>query len=130
MLFITGCQTVPYEGKARDVKRRPQIDGVISLAVDHRPEDRSKAEEKMKANCGVYPVKVLEEGEVAVGQAVQVSGKETERKSTEAEVGKLFGIPLISGEAGGKDTSTSSVTTSIKEWQISYKCDTKASVRR
>ncbi len=127
LAILTGCQTMPYQGQARDVKRKPQQEGVISIALDHRPEDRQKAEEKMKSNCGMYPVKILEEGEVAVGQSTQVSGRETERASTKRKAGSLFGIPIVTGEEAGKDTSSSTVTTSVKEWHISYVCEAKRS---
>lgn len=128
--WIQGCQTVPYQGQARDVKRKPNAEGVISIAMDHRPEDRAKAEEKMKSNCGNYPVEVLEEGEVAVGQSVSTTGRETDRASTKRQVGSLFGVPLVSGEEAGRDSSTNSVTTAVKEWHITYKCNTKAANRR
>lgn len=121
-LVYSGCQTVPYEGQARDVKRKPQEEGIIAIPTNYKDEDRSKAVQKMQSNCtpGVY--KILEEGEVAVGQETKVSGRETERASTERSAGKLFGIPLTTGEAGGKNTESSQVTTSLKEWQISYRC--------
>lgn len=130
ILTLVGCQTVPYQGQAREVKRKPQTEGVISLALSHRPEDRDVAQQKMASNCGAFPIEVLEEGEVAVGQATEVKGKEKDRASTEQKVGQLFGIPLITGEAGGKDTETSSVTTAVKEWHISYKCNKRASAKK
>jgi hypothetical protein len=128
--FITGCQTVPYQGQARDVKRKPQTEGVVAIAVNHRDEDRQKADEKMKSNCAPYPVQVLEEGEVAVGETTTTDGKETERKSTERSMGSFLGMDLKSGEAAGKNVSSSSTTTKVKEWQIAYKCEHKASAKR
>lgn len=121
-LFVVGCQTIPYQGQARDIKRRPQAEGVIGIPLNFRDEDRAKAESKMKSNCNPGAFKVLEEGEVAIGQETKSSGKETDRASSERKVGSLFGIPVTSGEAGGKNTESSQVTTSVKEWQISYKC--------
>jgi hypothetical protein len=129
LVLMTGCQTVPYQGQARDVKRKPQQEGIVSIPLDSRPEDRTKAEERMKTNCAPLTVKVLQEEEVAVGQEVKSSAKETDRASSESQVGKLFGIPLMTGEAGGRDTASSSVTTAIKEWQISYKCEGGTKIR-
>lgn len=126
-LIYSGCQTVPYEGQARDVKRKPQEEGVIAIPTNYKDEDRSKAVQKMQSNCtpGVY--KILEEGEVTVGQETKSSGRETDRASTE-KTGSLFGIPIVSGEAKGKNTESSQVTTSLKEWQISYRCLAQSSV--
>lgn len=125
-LFVMGCQTVPYQGQARDIKRHPQEDGVIGIPLNFRDEDRARAESKMQSNCNPAAYKVMEEGEVVIGQETKTSGKETDRASTEHKVGSLFGMPLISGEKGGKNTETSQVTTNVKEWQISYKCVAKA----
>ncbi len=121
-LFMVGCQTIPYEGQARDIKRKPQDEGIVGIPLKFRDEDRARAEQRMRSNCTPIAFKIIEEGEVAVGQETKSSGKETERRSTEQKVGSLFGIPLVSGEAGGKNSETSQVTTSVKEWQISYKC--------
>ncbi|MGE4132966.1 MAG: hypothetical protein AB7F86_15095 [Bdellovibrionales bacterium] len=122
LIGLTGCQTMPYEGQARDVKRKPQEEGVVGIPLNFRDEDRQKAETKMQSNCAPGAFKIMEEGEVAVGQQTKSSGKETDRKSTERKVGSLFGMPLISGDAGGKNTESSQVTTDVKEWRISYRC--------
>ncbi|MGE0763135.1 MAG: hypothetical protein AB7N80_07655 [Bdellovibrionales bacterium] len=129
-LALTACQTVPYEGQAREVKRKPQQEGVIALETNHRSEDRAKADEKMKSNCAPYPVNILEEGEVVTGQATTTNASETNRASSQKKVGSLFGIPVTTGQASGTDTSTSSTTTALKEWQISYTCDKKATAKR
>lgn len=121
-MFLSACQTIPYEGKARDIKRKPQEEGVVAIPLNFRDEDRNRATERMQSNCNPGAVKVIEEGEVAVGQETKSSGRETDRKSSETKVGSLFGVPIMSGEAGGKNTESSHVTTAIKEWQISYKC--------
>jgi hypothetical protein len=128
-LTMAGCQTVPYVGQAREVKRKPKVEGIIALAPQFRDEDRAKAEEKMQSNCAPNPVKILEEGEVVVGQEVKSNAKESDRASTQTKLGSVFGIPVTSGQAGGKDVASSSTTTSLKEWQISYACDQK-SVKR
>lgn len=121
VLFVS-CQQMPYVGQAREVKRKPSEGGVIALAVDHRPEDRMKADEKMKSNCADATVKILEEGEVSVGQKTTSSTSNEYRPSTQKKVGSLFGMPLVSGSAAGTDTSGSATTMDIKEWQISYEC--------
>jgi hypothetical protein len=76
----------------------------------------------MARNCSPLKPIVMEEGEAVVGQKTDASSRETKRDSTEHKVGSLFGVPLMSGEKEGKDSATSSVTTQIKEWHISYKC--------
>jgi len=130
LLLLSGCATQPYLGQARDVKRKPQDSGVISIPPNFRDEDRARAEDKMRSNCGQKPFEVLEEGEVAVGEEVKTSGTETNRASNEVSVGKVFGMDIMTGEAGGKNTSGSSVKTAVKEWHISYRCNTGKSVIR
>jgi hypothetical protein len=130
LMFLAGCQTAPYQGQAREVKKKPQEEGVIALATNHRDEDRAKAQEKMNANCAPYPAQVLEEGEVVTGQATTANEKETDRASTE-HTQKFLGMNFAGGEAAGKNKATSTTTTNLKEWQISYKCDKhKASAKR
>ena len=129
LLGLTACQTVPYQGQARDVKKKPQEEGVIAMPLDPRDEDRAKAEQKMASNCAPGSFKVLEEGEVAIGQKTNSNSSETDRANKQSKVGSLFGIPLVSGQAAGKDQSSEQTTTQIKEWQISYKCDTAKKVR-
>jgi hypothetical protein len=121
-LLLNGCATVPYQGQAHDIKRRPQEEGVVGIPVKFRDEDRAKAEQHMQSNCGQLPYKILEEGEVAIGEETKTNGKETDRASNQRKVGSIFGMPVVSGEAAGKNTESSQVTTSVKEWQISYKC--------
>jgi hypothetical protein len=121
-LFVTACQTMPYEGQAREVVKKPQVEGVVAIPINYRNEDHDKAIGKMTANCQPGEYKITEEGEAIVGQETKSNGKETDRASTEKSYGKLFGIPLSGGEAAGKNTESSQVTTSVKEWQIRYKC--------
>lgn len=121
-LFVFGCQTVPYQGTARDVVLKPKKEGTIAIPVDPREEDRTKANMKMAANCEPLKVNVLEEGEAVVGQKVNSTASNTNRASSETKVGSLFGIPLMSGDKGGVDQSASSVTTEVKEWRIKYEC--------
>ena len=105
------------------MKRKPQENGIIALKQNYRPEDRQKADEHMKTNCAPYPFKVVEEGEAVIGQSTTSNARESDRKSTETQVGSLFGVPLMSGDAGGKDTQSSSTVTQLKEWQIQYECE-------
>ncbi len=123
VMLLAACQTVPYQGEARNVKRKPQENGVIALKENYRPEDRQKADEYMKSNCAPYPFKVSEEGEAVIGQATTSNERQNNRKSTETQVGALFGIPLMSGDQGGKDTQSSSTVTQLREWQIQYNCE-------
>lgn len=126
LLGLAGCQTLPYQGQARDVKRRPGDGGVIAMKVDHRPEDRAVADQKMRANCGNLDLKIESEEEVTIGQKVEGNSRDTNRESNKQQVGSLFGIPVLSGEEGGVDKRTSSTTTQLKEWQIVYKCASAA----
>lgn len=122
--IFSGCQTAPYQPYARDVKKKPGLGGVIALKPEHHEEDQTKANQMMAANCGSSNVKVLEEGEIAVGQVVK-SDADTTRSAgiSSTKMGSLFGIPIVSTGSDPKDsTNSSSVTTSIKEWQISYEC--------
>ncbi|MAV92475.1 MAG: hypothetical protein CL676_13735 [Bdellovibrionaceae bacterium] len=123
VLFLTACQTVPYQGTARNVQLKPKKQGVISIPLNFRDEDRTKAEGMIARNCKPYLGEILQEGEVAVGKTTSSSGKETNRDDTRGTVGSLFGIPITTGEAGGKNTNSTSTTTDVKEWHISYKCN-------
>lgn len=121
-LLIQGCVTIPYQGQARDVKKRHGDGGILAMKVDFRPEDRAVADQKMQANCSGKTVKVDSEEEVVVGQKTEGNSRDTDRKSDKRQVGTLFGIPMVSGEEAGKDTASSSTTTALKEWQIVYVC--------
>lgn len=122
LALLAGCQTFQYQGQARDVKRRPNDGGIIAMRVNFNELDRAVAEQKMKANCPSSEVKIESEEEVVVGQKTEAQSRDTNRESNQQQVGSLFGVPLVSGDAGGKDTSVSSTTTQVKEWQIVYKC--------
>lgn len=123
LLFgMSGCQTLQYQGQARDVKRRPNDGGIVAMRVNFNELDRAVAEQKMRANCSSSEVKIESEEEVVVGQKTEANSRDTNREANQKQVGSLFGLPLVSGDAGGKDTSVSSTTTQMKEWQIAYKC--------
>ena len=123
-LLIAGCQAMPYQPYARDVKRKPQLGGLVALKTEHNAEDRAKADLMMKSNCGVLPIKILEEGEVAVGQTTSGNATETKDQGAQgANIGSLFGMPLTSGQRDpSKNTHTASTVTAINEWQINYEC--------
>lgn len=125
LLMASGCVTIPYKPYARDVKKKAQQGGIVALKVEHRDEDRAKAQEMMERTCQPTAVKVLEEGEVVVGQETKVKGSTSFEEGKQGEkVGDLFGIPLVSGsKAPGQETESSSSTLQIKEWQISYECE-------
>jgi hypothetical protein len=124
ILFITGCQTVPYQPYAREVKKKPGVSGLIALKPEFRDEDRAKAQSIMASNCSGSIVNVLEEGEVVVGTKNVANSREVQNeKKSGMQVGSLFGIPVHSeGEKASQDTASTTETTSIKEWNISYEC--------
>lgn len=120
IVFLAGCQTMPYKPYARNVKMEPESGGIVALKLEHQDEDRQKAQSMMAQNCAGQAVKVLEEGEQVIG--TETSSKETnEAGSQGTQVGSLFGIPVTSG---AKEASKNTATTTVnkKEWQIRYKC--------
>lgn len=132
-LAVFGCQTVPYQPYARDVKKKPGKEGVIALRQENRPEDRALADKMMTQNCAGKEVKVLEEGEVVIGEKTKSSGSESHVPGQKSQtVGTLFGLPVTSGgRNSGTESSSESEKVQLKEWQISYECDLgKNSVKR
>jgi hypothetical protein len=128
IFFSFGCQTIPYQPYARDVKKKPQQGGVIALKTEHREEDKSKANQMMQMNCGANKVKVLEEGEVVIGQETSAKSDTTNHEAKKpTEMGSFLGMKMLSGgnEAGSTQNATTS-TTNIKEWQIQYECISQA----
>lgn len=128
--IISSCQTLPYQPYARDVKKKPQTNGIIALKAEHRDEDRAKADVMMRANCGSAPVKVIEEGEVVIGQESVTNANTSQQRGQESEqVGSFFGLPVMAGGKDPSQTTTAKVaTTQVKEWQIHYECVGKKSV--
>jgi hypothetical protein len=120
-LTLSACQTV-YVPKAREVKKKPNANGVIALPAEYRPEDRQKADELMKQNCG-SGFNVTDEGEVVVGQKTSGTNSSTNRDDSRS-TGTLFGIPMVTGANAGVDQRNESTVTSLKEWQIVYDCGT------
>jgi hypothetical protein len=129
LVAVTSCQTLPYQPYARDVKKKPAQNGIIALKADHRDEDRARADLMMKSNCGAAPVKVLEEGEVVIGQE-STTNSSTSKNAGESSnhVGNFLGLPILSGGKDPSENTTGKVSTSqLKEWQISYECIQKKS---
>jgi hypothetical protein len=126
LLSLVGCQTMPYQPYAREVKRQPGRGGEIALKTEHRDEDRAKAQSMMGSNCGSNAIKVLEEGEVVVGQTTNSNASQTHNAGTQGTtVGTFFGLPITSGgKQASNDTSMSATTTALKEWNIKYECET------
>lgn len=123
LCLLSGCQTMPYQGQARDVKKRREQGGVLALPINQRLEDRQVAEQKMQANCGSLKARVVEEGEVVVGTKSVQNARSSQRDDTRQNAGQFMGLQLVTGEAGGADTRTESSTEAIKEWQITYECE-------
>jgi hypothetical protein len=125
--LYVGCQALPYVPYARDVKRKPQQGGIIALKAEHRDEDRAKAERMMSTNCNNQNVKIIEEGEVSIGQTTTGSAQQSSQKGSEgSQVGMLFGVPVVAGQQDPtKTTASSSTTTNLTEWQINYECQSK-----
>ena len=121
--FIAGCATVPYQPYAREVKKKPSEGGIIALKTEHRPEDRQKADSLMAANCGLEnTVKVLEEGEVAVGEKTLTKSEkvQNEKEKSGFSIGGLhFGSQQ---KVPAENTDTTSERVAVHEWQISYAC--------
>lgn len=126
--LFSACQTV-YVPKAREVKKKPRSNGIIAMPTSYRPEDRQRAEELMKQNCSPLSVSIVDEGEAVVGQETKSNMNTTNRDDSRSNVGNLFGIPVVAGSAGGTDSQASSVTTQIKEWQVSYNCEAEKSAK-
>jgi hypothetical protein len=121
LLAMVGCQTMPYQPYARDVKKRPQAGGVVALKAEHRDEDKAKAFDMMKSNCGNEGYKVTEEGEVVVGQTTASTATENTDYGGK-KTGTLFGLPITSGSDKSASTNTVASTTQLKEWQMTYEC--------
>lgn len=124
-ISLTACQSMPYQPYAREVKRVPGTGGEIALKIDHRDEDRTKAQTIMAANCGTAEVKIVEEGEVVVGQTTNTNAQETHNGATAGtKVGSLWGMPIMSGgHSATNDTNATATTTNLKEWNIKYSCE-------
>ena len=121
---LIGCQAVPYKPYAREVKRKPSTGGEISLKVEHRDEDRTKAQQLMDTNCSPSTAKVDEEGEVDVGTTTSSNASKSRQEGQAgAPIATLWGMPITSGDKKpSEDTQTVATTTVLKEWLIKYSC--------
>ncbi|CAN5577474.1 hypothetical protein BH10BDE1_BH10BDE1_33130 [soil metagenome] len=126
LLSLVGCQTMPYQPYAREVKRQPGKGGEIALKTEHRDEDRAKAQMMMGTNCGANAIKVTEEGEVVIGQTTNSNASQTHNQGQAGTtVGTFLGMPITSGGTqASNDTAMSATTTALKEWNIKYDCET------
>jgi hypothetical protein len=123
VFIVLGCQTLPYQPYARNVKKRPEQGGVIALNTEHREEDLNKAKSMMASNCGRREVKIIEEGEVVVGEKTDSHSDQTYQSgSPKKQVGSLFGVPVMAGTPSSTQASIESTKTQLREWQIAYEC--------
>ncbi len=127
-LLVTACQTVPYQGSARDVKRKPGVGGTVAVPLNPRQEDRDRATEHMISNCGSGNYKVTEEGEVVIGESTSANTRNDYRQNNQVQTGSFLGMPIVSGDPGGTDSQVNSTRTQMKEWQLAYECSTAASM--
>lgn len=121
-VLLSSCATAPYQPYAREVKKRPAEGGTLALRTNYRPEDRTKADQMMAANCGTEAiVKVSEEGEVAAGQKTTTNSDTAQKKE---EAFSLGGIKFFNANSNDNSTNTQSVSQVevVKEWQIQYNC--------
>lgn len=123
-LLLNACQSLPYQPYARNVKQKSNINGIIALKPEHRDEDRQKAMTMMQANCQALPVKIIEEGEVVIGQESTTNSNTSKSRGTGTQqVGSLFGIPMVAeGHDPSESTASKVLMTQVKEWQINYEC--------
>lgn len=126
---LVGCATQPYRPYAREVKKKPGIEGIIALKTEHIPEDRAYADTLMARNCGQSAVNVLEEGEVEVGQTTTTNSQVRDEK--EANGFNFGGLKLLTGGTTDvKNKAQTSSTMAVKEWQINYNCKTEMAKAR
>lgn len=125
-LLVTGCQTVPYQGTARDVKRKPGVGGTVAVPLNPRQEDRDRATEHMISNCGNGNYKVTDEGEIVIGESTSADTRNDYRHNSQQQTGSFLGMPIVSGDPGGTDSHVNSTRTQMKEWQLTYECATAA----
>lgn len=118
--LFTGCQAVPYKPYARNVKVQSRKGGVVALKLNHRDEDRIKAEGIMRRTCATQNFEIVEEGEVVVGTVTNATENKDPGYGSQ-RVGSLWGMQ-VSSRGRSASTNTTSTTTQKKEWQIKYAC--------
>lgn len=125
LLTVVGCATQPYKPYAREIKKKPGVEGTIALKPEHVPEDRTYADSLMVKNCGTKEVNVLEEGEMQVGTTTSSNSQARDEK--EENGFNLGGMKFLSGgQTDVKNTNKTSTTVAVKEWHIAYNCGTAA----
>lgn len=79
----------------------------------------------MTQNCSGNPFTVLEESEVQVGSTTSMQSQARDQK---VDNGVSLGDfkYLTSGQSDVQNTNSTSHTVALKEWHISYKCQTTA----
>src|SRR5687767_1725993 len=122
LLSFVSCATQPYKPYAREIKKKPGIEGTIALRPEYVPEDRTYADTVMAKNCGISPITVLEEGEVQIGSTTSSNTKAHDEKVANGfDMGGGFKY-LTGGAKDVKNTEKSSTTMAVKEWHIVYNC--------
>lgn len=120
---MVACQTLPYQPYARNVKKKPDEGGVIALRAEYRDEDLNKAKSMMASNCVSSNFKIIEEGEVIVGEKMDTQTDQSyNHGSPDRQVGSLFGVPVVSGQSPSSQARAETTRTQLREWQISYEC--------
>ncbi len=123
LFTLASCATGPYKPYAREVKKKPGVEGTISLKTNHVPEDRTYAESLMAKNCGQGTVNIVEESEVVVGTTTTSNANSHQERETTGYEMKGFKF-MKPTERDVDHTTVSSTSTSLKEWHINYTCKT------
>jgi hypothetical protein len=125
LLAVVSCATQPYKPYAREIKKKPGVEGTVALKPEYVEEDRTYADTVMARNCGTKPVNVLEEGEVQVGTSTSSNTKAHDEKVANGfNIGSGFKL-LSGGTTDVKNTEKQSTTVAVKEWHIVYNCKTE-----
>jgi hypothetical protein len=125
LLSVVSCATQPYRPYAREIKKKPGVEGTIALKPEYVPEDRTYADSVMAKNCGTNPINVLEEGEVQVGTSTSSTSKAHDEKVANGfDIGGGFKM-LTGGNTDVKNTEKQSTVVALKEWHIVYNCKTE-----
>lgn len=105
--WITSCAT------ARVEESEPGIGGTIAVQPAQNAEAKDKAKVLMAENCGEKKAKIVKEGYVVVGS--ETRGSESAAPGEQRDLFSKKKTKTV-------ETSSSSSTTSVKEWRITYKC--------
>lgn len=113
LLTLNSCMTPP-QPYAKTVEMEPGKGGIIMIHPSEDPIAHQKAEGMMQSNCAGKKYQILKEGETKVGTA---SSGTTQNNSKEAGF-----FEKLSGISNKTESQTSTATTDITEWRITYKC--------